>query len=438
MCRRAMDHQRWFRSLSLASGVLAVLLWLPTAVAAQEMDEFFDDGVVHEIRLTINSKDWTALKTNFKENIYYPCSLQWRGLTVRNVGIRSRGLGSRSGTKPGLRVDIDRYAADQTFVGLKSFVLDNLVQDPSMLRERVAMAFFRRMGFPAPRETHARLFINNQFVGMYAVVETIDKGFLARNLGQDSEGKVENDGYLFEYKYTDDYRFEYRGSDLEEYKFFEPKTNENKAAAQIWGPIEDMIQAMNQSPDGTFVRDMSEYLDLGLFAKHIATEAFLAEDDGILGYAGLNNFYFYRFEHSNRSEFLPWDKDNTFHSIDFPIMKGVNENVLARRTLNERDYRDRYLETLLNAADSADEPETEVDEDGNEKPKNKDGENSGPGWLEREITRQYEQIRTFARADTFKPHSNDEFEDAYQLLLEFARNRSSFVRDEVAALRNRR
>jgi spore coat protein CotH len=434
MRRRTTAHTRLIQSLSVMSGLLALLISLPATAAAQEMEEFFDDGVVHEIRLTINSKDWSALKSNFKENIYYPCSLQWRGVTVRNVGIRSRGLGSRSGTKPGLRVDLDRYAADQTFLGLKSFVLDNLVQDASLLRERVSMAFFRRMGIPAPRETHARLFVNNQFVGLYAIVETIDKGFLSRNLGQDSEGKVENDGYLFEYKFTDDYRFQYRGSDLEEYKFFEPKTNENKAASQIWGPIEDMIQTMNEAPDGTFARDMSDYLDLGLFAKHLAIESFLAEDDGILGYAGLNNFYFYRFEHTKRSQFLPWDKDNTFHSIDLDVMRGVNENVLARRTLNVREYRDRFLDTLVEAASSADEPETGEDEDG----KKKDGEDSGPGWLEREITRQYDQIRTFARSDTFKPQSNGEFEDAYQQLLEFARNRSSFVRDEVNALRDRR
>lgn len=54
---------------------------------------------------------------------------------MRNAGIRSRGRGSRSGTKPGLRVDFDRYASDQTFLGLKSFILDNLTQDPSGVHE---------------------------------------------------------------------------------------------------------------------------------------------------------------------------------------------------------------------------------------------------------------------------------------------------------------
>ena len=77
--------------------VLALLCAARTA-GAQSMDEFFDDGTVHEIRLTLNSKDWSALKQNFKENIYYPTALEWRGVNVSNVGIRSRGLGSRSGS----------------------------------------------------------------------------------------------------------------------------------------------------------------------------------------------------------------------------------------------------------------------------------------------------------------------------------------------------
>jgi spore coat protein CotH len=420
------------RSVNARALALIAALLLPTGAAAQSMDEFFDDSIVRDLRLTINSRDWTALKENFRENIYYPCALEWEGTTVRNVGIRSRGLGSRSNVKPGLRVDLDRYAVDQTFAGMKSFVLDNLVQDKSMLKERLTMAVFRRLGLPAPREAHARLFINNQYVGLYAVVETIDKGFLARSFGQDSEGRVENDGYLFEYDYVRDYRFEYLGSNLDEYKIFDPKTNENKAAAQIWGPIEDMIQVMNEAPNATFARDMEPFLDLGLFARHIAIESFLAEDDGILGYAGLNNFYLYRFENSTRTQFLAWDKDNTFLSVDFPIMRGVNENVLARRTLEVTEYRNRFLDTLLEVAMSVDEKEAVDTGEG-------EGEEAAatPGWLEREVTRQYEQIRALARSDTFKPNSNDEFEEAYLHLLEFARNRSAYVRSEVEALRRR-
>ena len=191
-----------------------------------------------------------------------------------------------------------------------------------------------------------------------------------------------------------------------------------------------MIQTMNETPDSTFASDMAKYLDLGLFSKHIALEAFIGEDDGILGYAGLNNFYFYRFEDTTRSQFLVWDKDNTFAAADFPIMRNVNDNVLARRTLNLPEQRNYYLDTLLAAALSIDELDAEtavLDENGNPI--------SGPGWLEREITREYNQVRTFAQSDTFKPYSTQEFEEAYLRLLEFARNRSAYVRNEVKAIR---
>ena len=63
-----------------------------------------------------------------------------RNQIVRNVGIRSRGMGSRSGIKPGLRVDFDRYTTDQKFLGLKSFILRNNTQDASNMRERAQHA----------------------------------------------------------------------------------------------------------------------------------------------------------------------------------------------------------------------------------------------------------------------------------------------------------
>ena len=55
---------------------------------------------------------------------------------MRNAGIRSRGTGSRSGAKPGLRLDFDRYKSDQRFLGLKSLVLRNSTQDATNMHER--------------------------------------------------------------------------------------------------------------------------------------------------------------------------------------------------------------------------------------------------------------------------------------------------------------
>ena len=47
------------------------------------------------------------------------------------------------------------------------------------------MLFFRRMGLTASREAFARLIVNNQYAGLYTIVESVDKSFLSREFGED-------------------------------------------------------------------------------------------------------------------------------------------------------------------------------------------------------------------------------------------------------------
>lgn len=203
--------------LAVGRCLLAVVIVVCAAggAAAQTSDDFFNPEILQRVDLWMNSLDWAKLKAAFQENTYYPADVTWNGQTVRNVGIRSRGLGSRSSTKPGLRVDFDRYATDQTFLGLKSFVLDNLTQDKSGIRETVAMRFLTRLGIPAPRETHTKLYINGTYSGLYALVESVDKTMMGRVFGSIGDD-VQNDGYLFEYNYVvgSPWTFGYEGSDL--------------------------------------------------------------------------------------------------------------------------------------------------------------------------------------------------------------------------------
>ena len=130
---------------------MALLLGSST-VDAQTADDLFASQTLQRLDLWVNSADWEKLKVNFQVNTYYPADVVWSGQTVRNVGIRSRGRGSRSSNKPGLRVDFDHYATGQKFLDLKSFVLDNLTQDPSGIHETVATGFYARLGI----RCHAR------------------------------------------------------------------------------------------------------------------------------------------------------------------------------------------------------------------------------------------------------------------------------------------
>src|SRR5215218_9755900 len=143
-----------------------VALMTGAHATSQTSDDLFNPDVLHRIDLWLNSADWSKLKQNFQENTYYPADVTWNGQTVRNVGIRSRGLGSRSATKPGLRVDMDRYNTDQTFLGLGSFILDNLSQDSSGIKETTSVRLFQKLAIPASREAHTRLYINGTYAGL--------------------------------------------------------------------------------------------------------------------------------------------------------------------------------------------------------------------------------------------------------------------------------
>jgi hypothetical protein len=413
--------------LHVAMAVAIVVAWSPgvrTQVAADPTAGFFDDSVLHDLKLWINSRDWETLKTNFLSNAYYPADLQWQATTVRNVGIRSRGNGSRSGFKPGLRVDIDRYSSTQKFLGLKSFVLRNNTQDPSQMHEWLSMLFFRRMGLPASREAYARLFVNDQYAGLYTIVESVDKSFLARQFGEDS-------GYLFDYDYPVEaapYYFEDRGRDAASYVPlpFKPETRENNARPEV---IADMVQAINTS-GAAFRTAVAEFIDLAQFIRHVAAETFLAEQDGILGEWGMNNFFMYRSEFSNQFRLIVWDKSQAFvQGYGYPIWRNVtdvpevNRNRLMSRAIEYPDLRALYLETLLEAGRVAsDVPVDSLPGDTR-------------GWLEREIDRAYALISPSVLADALKPYSNEEFVGSVDTLRLFARERTPFVNAEVAASR---
>ena len=54
-----------------------------------------------------------------------------------------------------------------------------------------------------------------------------------------------------------------------------------------------------------------------------------------------------------------------------------------------------------------------------------------PGWLEREISSIYAQIREIAAADEAKPFSTERFEDEYAKVLQFSRARPRYVLHET-------
>ena len=407
---------------------------------AQTQDDLFNGDILHEVRIYIGPRDYATLKqTNFicpeqdlraqageristlpRIECWFAIEFHWvfkgKDITTSQVAAKSRGQGSRSSIKPSFKIDFTRYESQNNFLGLQNLVLRANTQDASSMHERVALELFRKLGVPAPREVHTRLYINDQYAGLYTIGEDIDPLFLQRNLG-------ESDGRLYNYQFVDGWVLDYRGPDPSKYSPL-PLKPENHLIDLDPAPIESMVRTINQAPDAQFSAALSQYIDLNALFRQLAAENFVADQDSIIGDYGLNNFFLYRFQNSIRSIFLPWDQSNAFWAMDWNIFHNFTTNVLTRRALSVApDLIARYKDTLRQAADIV----------------------GGPGgWLEQEITKEYQQIRQAAYDDKLKlcdqgatgylhPCSNDEFDAEVAFMIRFAQQRAAIVRAQLAA-----
>jgi hypothetical protein len=341
----------------------------------------FDPQVLHEARLEIDPAAWQALRDNYLDNQYYAANLTVDGVSVLQVGVRSRGDGSRNEEKPGLKIEFDKYVPGQEFYGYKSLVIDNLTTDASMMRERLAFLVFEAMGIAAPRNAFARLSVNGGYWGLFALVEPVSKPFLDARLGEKS-------GTLFDYEWIFPYDFSWLGSEPSKYlpAPFQPETNEEKP--DVGDGLVALVEAINYTGDAAFVAEMGSWLDVDRFLTHVAIENALAEGDGILGLQGLNNFYLYEYGAKKRFVFIPWDKDNAFLRESWPLYSGLDTNLLTRRLTADPAKRQVYADAVLRAVSTY----------------------VNPRWLTPQLESAYQQIRQAAQADTRKPYTNAQFE----------------------------
>src|SRR5262249_32954071 len=152
---------------------------------------------------------------------------------------------------------------------LRALILRADTQDASLMHERLAMTFFRKLGIAAPRESHARVYVNDQYAGVYTIAEDVDPVFLDRNFG-------ENEGYLYAYEWVDPWAFGYRGSDSSNYSPL-PFKPENNLIFLDAAPIEAMVRTINQAPDAQFASAVSQYIDLNALFRELAAENFVAD-----------------------------------------------------------------------------------------------------------------------------------------------------------------
>jgi spore coat protein CotH len=172
-----------FLALSLA-GLLTYYRKQLTQPVPENKDPFRSDHVA-KILIIMREEDWLGLKSNTHAEQYVRANFWFDGEPYRNVAIRPKGMsslmsGRASGRMP-LKVDFNFFNFAQNFRGIKKLNLNNGFSDPSFIRETIGYELFEQMDLPTPRRAFADVWVNNHHLGLYTIVEQVDKIFLRRH-----------------------------------------------------------------------------------------------------------------------------------------------------------------------------------------------------------------------------------------------------------------
>src|SRR4029078_8839298 len=121
-------------------------------------------------------------------------------LVYTNVALHLKGAAGRFRSvddDPALTFNFDKFAPGQSFHGLHKLSLNNSVQDPSFLTERICRELFEPAGVPVPRAAHAVIDLNGRNLGLRVLVEGYNKQFLKRHFSN-SKGNLYDSGFVKE------------------------------------------------------------------------------------------------------------------------------------------------------------------------------------------------------------------------------------------------
>ena len=332
-------------SSSLASLFAAGLC----AQAGAQPDLFAPDRVV-TVEITMDKRDWNRLRMqtrDLKEALsakrkagefdspytWFDADVVVDGVAFRGVGVRKKGfLGSLSGTRPSLKLKLDRTRAGASLGGVTDLTLNNNQQDVSLVSQFLGYRIFDAAGSPAPRCGFAKVSVNGRDLGIYANVERVRDAVLERGFGS-------AEGVLYEGTVVDFYSGGERA--------FERKLGKRKRGLRR---LQALTEILEEASDGALEERLAEVVDLDAFYRFWALEGLLGFWDGYSG--NKNNFFCYLHPDTDRFHFLPWGADCLFmkHSlVDYDPEAPISVKTtgrLAHRLYQLPSGRARYEQEL--------------------------------------------------------------------------------------------
>ncbi len=284
-------------------------------------DALFTNGTLLRLRLEIPEAGLASLRKDQRK--YVEATLREGNLVYSNVAVHLKGSsGSFRGVddKPGLTLNFGTFESGTKFHGLKKFHLNNSVQDPTYLSEWVCGELFHAAGVPTPRAALALLELNNRKLGLYVVLESVERDFLARYFKKTRGNVYGQPG----------------GGDVSD-----PLERMGGDGPLDRADLKALARAAEEPDAARRWERLQQVLDVDRFLSFMALEVMLCHWDGYT--FARHNFHVYHDQDTDKMVFIPHDLDQLIGDPNVPIVPGVN-GLMAQTTLKTPEMRRRYQE----------------------------------------------------------------------------------------------
>lgn len=285
----------------------------------------FDQSEVHTFDITVEPDDLAFLDADPAAEEYVDGFVEFGGERYGPIGVRYKGSigsfvgcldgfedgrpgGAKTCTKLSLKLKFDGgYDVDFFGVGKVQLHAQNL--DPTLMHERLGYAMFRSFGVPAPRSTHARVTMNGELLGLFALTEQIDEEFVATVFDDDS-------GNLFKEVWP---IAPGGGSVSPDQLAGGLRTNEDDPLP--FDTMSDLADAALTASSGERLSAIAPFVDVESWLRYWVVDRAVGHDDGPLRFdcngamCRNKNFYLYDDPASGEVSIIAWDLDVAFAAL---------------------------------------------------------------------------------------------------------------------------
>jgi len=280
-----------------------------TNASADEAASFFDDSEVKELRLYFSDPNWyntlyQAHTTN-PDDPYFPVTLAYGDIILDNIGARFKGNSSFrvSSVKKSFKLDFNKFNDETRFLGLKKLNLNNLDLEPDMLREKIFLDFASQY-IAAMRAVHCRVYVNDEYYGLYLAVEQPDKTMMRDRFGKNEDGNLFNAAEMGA-------DLTYRGTNQTAYyNYYTLETNET---ANDWSDLVEFIDVLNNTATADLSSMLEPICDIENMLYGTALNMLFTNLDSYLGSA--TEFYLYDRDDTGKFVHIHWDLNEGFGTV---------------------------------------------------------------------------------------------------------------------------